>query len=131
MWLYVVLAIAVAWGANAVGISWPIAVVIGVALPGLGSWLWLRVSGRDAPTNNLKPGSPRTIWFLKTLEDRYRAAGRADLAQDVNSIAILFESGRGAEANARLGGLSNRVARDRQSTDLIAQWQQSWRDSGQ
>lgn len=130
MWLFVVLAIVVAWAAIAFGISWPIAVIIGVVMPGLGSWLWLAMSGQNAPTGNLKPDSPRTLWFLQSLADRYRSVGRPDLARDVETIVGLFEAGQSSEANMQFSGLSNRVSRDRQSTDLITQWQQSWRDSG-
>ena len=129
MWLFAVLAIVVTLCSIAIGIAWPIALVLGLALPGLGSWLWLAVSGQNAPFGKLNSDSPRTLRFLKTLAERYRHDGRLDLASDLEVIIAALEAGRASEANGRFSALSATVAHDPRSTNLISTWQRSWRDS--
>lgn len=130
MIVYLVLAIVVGVVAVNLGVPTPLALILAVIGPGLASWGWLVVSGRDAPTSGLQPDSPRTGWFLAELRERYRVAGWAHQAERVDEIASAFARGDADEGNRRLGRLSNEVARHPRSTTLISIWQDAWRQSG-
>ena len=130
MIVYLVLAVAIGAIAVNVGVPSPLAVIAAIAGPGLLSWGWLKVGGKDAPTNSLRADSPRTGWFLRTLAERYRSLGALEFAGRTDEIAATYAAGDEARGNALLRGLTNTVAHHPAATELIDIWQTAWRDSG-
>lgn len=130
MILLIVLVATVAGVAIWAGVPWPLAIVAGIALPLVGSTLYLRVSHQDAPTGTLTPNDPRTRRFLALLSERYRAQGYEHGAVALQEALCDYDSGQVGQASARLATLSSAVAHSPSSTMLISIWQRAWRDAG-
>ena len=130
MILLIILVALVAGVAIGAGVPWPLAIVAGIALPLVGSTLYLRVTNQAAPTGTLTPNDPRSRRFLVLLSERYRAQGYEHGAAALEDVLRDYDSGRVEQASTRLARLSSTVAHSPSATMLISIWQGTWRDAG-
>jgi hypothetical protein len=126
----IVLVALVAGAAIAAGAPWPLAIVVGIALPFIGSTLYLRITHQDAPTTRLTANDPRTRRFLALLIERYRAEDYEQGAATLEDIQRDYDLGDVNQASERFAALSSSVAHSPYATMLISIWQETWRDAG-
>lgn len=129
MILLIVLVALIAGAAMWAGAPWPLAIVAGIALPLVGSTLYLRVTRQDAPTRRLSPNDPRTRRFLAMLIERYRAQDYEHGAAVLEDVLGDYDLGHVERASERFAGLSSAIAHSPYATMLISIWQATWRDA--
>jgi hypothetical protein len=108
MILLILLVALIAGVAISAGAPWPLAIVAGIALPLVGSTLYLRVTRQDAPTRRLPPNDPRTRRFLAMLIERYRAQDYEHGAAVLEDVLRDYDHGQVERASGQFAGLRDR-----------------------